>query len=169
MAEQEAVFLYIGTYRDEATARSEYKLVKELHTLKAVGSYDAVVVTKDDAGRVHVNKDETAVRHGGWGGAVAGAVVGVLFPPSLLAAAAAGAAVGGVGGHLRRGLSRSDVDELGDLIEQGQAALVIVGRTRLDHVLGLGQLNAEKHVSKQLGVHPKDIDKAVKDAVREMR
>jgi uncharacterized membrane protein len=168
MAEHEAVFLYIGTYRDEAVARTDYKLVKDLHTLKAVGSYDAVVVTKDDAGKIHVNKDETAVRHGGWGGAAAGAVVGILFPPAILGAAVVGAAVGGVGGHLRRGFSRSDVTELGDLIEQGQAALVVVGRTRLDDVLDQGRLNADKHVSKQLGVHPKDIDKAIQDAVREI-
>ena len=168
MAEHEAVFLYIGTYDDVATAQSDYRLVKELRQAKAVGSYDAAVVTKDDAGKIHVNKDETAVRHGGWGGAAAGAVVGVLFPPSLLGAALAGAAVGGVGGHLRRGLSRSDVKELGDLIEQGQAALVVVGRSKLDDVLDQGRLSADKHVYKQLGVNAKDIDKAVQEAVQEM-
>ena len=168
MADHEAVFLYIGTYHDEPTAQSDYKLVKDLHMEKAIGSYDAVVVVKDDAGKIHVNKDETAVRRGGWGGAAAGAIVGLVFPPAILGAAAAGAAMGSVGGHLRRGLSRSDVDELGGLIEQGQAALVVVGRTRLEDVLDHGRLNAEKHVSKQLGVDPKDIDDAVRAAVREL-
>ena len=168
MGDQEAVFLYIGTYGDEAMAQSDYKLVKDLHAAKAIGSYDAAVVTKDDAGKIHVNKDETAVRRGGWGGMAAGAVVGILFPPSILGAALAGAAVGGVGGHLRRGVSRSEVKELGDLIDQGQAALVVVGRTKLEDVLDHGRLNAEKHVSKQLGVNPKDVDKAIQEAVREI-
>jgi uncharacterized membrane protein len=168
VTQHEAVFLYIGIYRDEATAQSDYKLVKDLHAAKAVGSYDAAVVTKDDAGKIHVNKDETAVHRGGWGGAAAGAAVGILFPPALLGAAVAGAAVGGVGGHLRRGLSRSDVKELGDFIQEGQAGLVIVGRSKLDDVLDHGRLSAEKHVSKQLGVDPKDIDKAVEEAIQEI-
>ena len=107
MADQEeTVFLYVGTYADEKTADSDYQLVKELHKAKAVGSYDAVVVLRDVQGNVHVNKDETAFRRGGWGGAAAGAVVGLIFPPAVLGAAAVGAAAGAVGGHLRRGLSR---------------------------------------------------------------
>ena len=58
------------------------------------------MVTKDDAAKVHVNKDETATRHGAWGGAAVGAVVGILFPPSIIGTALVGAAVGGVSGHL---------------------------------------------------------------------
>ena len=169
MADQgETVFLYVGTYADEPTAHSDYQLVKELHAAKAVGSYDAVVVTRDNAGKIHVNKDETAFRRGGWGGAAAGAAVGVIFPPAILGAAAVGAAAGAVGGHLRRGLSRSDVDELGDLLAQGEAALVVVGRTKLADVLDKGRLNAANHVYKQLGVDAKHIDDAVRQAVREM-
>lgn len=169
MADQEeTVFLYVGTYADEKTARSDYQLVKELHNAKAVGSYDAVVVLRDVEGKIHVNKDETAFRRGGWGGAAAGAVVGLIFPPAVLGAAAAGAAAGAVGGHLRRGLSRSDVDELGDLLALGEAGLVVVGRSKLADVLDHGRLNAARFVYKQLGVDPKHVDDAVREAVREM-
>jgi uncharacterized membrane protein len=59
-----------------------------------------------------VNKDEMATRHGAWGGAAVGAVVGILFPPSIIGTAIVGAAVGGVRGHLWRGMSRADVKEL---------------------------------------------------------
>ena len=96
MAKPEAVFIYIGTYPSEAAARDDYDVVKDLHSAGAVGTYDAAVVTKDDAGKVHVNKDEMATRHGAWGGAAVGAVVGILFPPSII-----GTAAGGRGG--RRG------------------------------------------------------------------
>jgi hypothetical protein len=77
MAKPDAVFIYIGTYPSEGAARADYDIVKDLHAVGAVGTYDAAVVTKDDAGKVHVNKDEMATRHGAWGGAAVGAVVGI--------------------------------------------------------------------------------------------
>jgi len=150
MAKPDAVFIYIGTYPSEAAARDDYDVVKDLHAAGAVGTYDAAVVTKDDAGKVHVNKDEMATRHGAWGGA------------------AVGAAAGGVGGHVWRGMSRSDVKELGDVIDDGQAALVIVGESKVEQAVEKAGLKAEKHVAKELDVSPKDIDKAVQEAAGEV-
>ena len=68
----------------------------------------------DLKGKVHENKDETATRHGAWWGVAAGAAVGVLFPPSVLVSAAAGGVIGGVSGHLAKGMSRSRAKDLGD-------------------------------------------------------
>jgi len=168
MAKPDAVFIYIGTYQDEAGARDDYDVVKDLHAAGAVGTYDAAVVTKDYAGKVHVNKDEMATRHGAWGGAAVGAVVGILFPPSLIATAAVGAAAGGVGGHLWRGMSRADVKEFGEIIDDGQAALVIVGESKLQQAVDKAGLKAEKHVAKELNVSSKDVDKAVQEAAGEV-
>jgi uncharacterized membrane protein len=167
MAKPEAVFIYIGTYPSEAAARDDYGVVKDLHAAGAVGTYDAAVVTKDGSGKVHVNKDEMATRHGAWGGAAVGAVVGILFPPSLIAGAAVGAAAGGVGGHLWRGMSRADVKEFGDVIDDGQAALVIVGESKVEQAVEKAGLKAEKHVAKELDVSPADVDKAVQEAAAE--
>jgi uncharacterized membrane protein len=169
MAKPDAVFIYIGTYPNEAAAKNDYTVVKELHSAKAVGSYDAAVVTKDEKGKVHVNKDETATRHGAWGGAAAGAVVGLLFPPSIIGTAVVGAAVGGVSGHLWRGMSRSDVKEFGELIDTGQAALVVVGESKVQPALENAALQADKHVAKQVDVSPKDLDDAVREAAGQVR
>jgi uncharacterized membrane protein len=128
----------------------------------------AAVVTKDTGGNVHVNKDETATRHGAWGGAAAGAVVGLLFPPSILVTAAVGAAVGAVGGHLWRGMSRADVKEFGDIIDDGQAALVIVGESTVEQAVNKAALKAEKRIAKQLNVSVKDVDQAVQEAAGEL-
>ena len=132
------------------------------------GHYDAAVVTKDDDGKVHEHKAETATRHGGWGGAAVGALIGCVFPPSIIATTAAGAAVGAVSGHLWRGMSRSDCKELGELIDDGQAALVIVGESTIEQAVGKAALKGEKHVAKQLAVKPKDIDKAIQEAISEV-
>jgi len=142
--------------------------VKDLHALGAVGTYDAAVVTKDDAGKVHVNKDETTTRHGAWGGAGVGALVGILFPPSIIGSAVVGAAIGGVSGHLWKGMSRADVKEFGDVIDAGEAALVIVGETTIASYVEKAELKAQKKVTKELEVDKKDVDKAVQDAAQEM-
>ena len=168
MAQSDGMFLYIGTYPSEASARADYDVVKDLHSLGYVGTYDAAVVTKDAKGKVHVNKDEMATRHGGWGGAAAGAVLGIVFPASIVGAAAVGAAVGGVSGHLWRGISRSDVKELGELIDTGEAALLVVGESTLEQALDKAELKAEKHVAKQLDVSTADVDAAFKEAADEV-
>jgi uncharacterized membrane protein len=168
MAKPDAVFIFIGTYPSEDAARADYAIVKDLHSLGAVGTYDAAVVTKDHAGKVHVNKDEMATRHGAWGGAAVGAVVGILFPPAILATAAVGAAVGGIGGHLWRGMSRADVKEFGDIIDEGQAALVIVGESKVEQAVQNASLKAEKRIAKQLDVSVKDVDNAIREAAGEL-
>jgi len=163
------VFIYIGTYANEAEARADYDVVKDLHALGAVGTYDAAVVRKDESGKVHVNKDEMATRHGGWGGAAAGAVVGILFPPSIIGTALLGGAIGGISGHLWRGMSRSDVKELGDLIDANEAALLIIGESTIEDAVDKAQLRAAKHVAKQLEVNAKDVDEAVQQAAGEVK
>jgi Protein of unknown function (DUF1269) len=98
----------------------------------------------------------------------AAGVIGILFPPAILATTAVGAAVGGVSGHLWRGMSRADVRELGELIDDGQAALVIVGESKLEEAVDKAALKAEKHVAKELNVKPKDVDRAVREAATEV-
>ena len=168
MATEDRMFLYIGTYPSEAAARDDYDVVKDLHAVEVVGTYDAAVITKDAKGKVHVNKDEMATRHGGWGGAAAGAVVGMLFPPALIGSALVGGAIGAASGHLWRGLSRSDVKELGDLIDTGEAALLVVGASNLQHALEEAELSAETSVGKQIDVNAADLDAAVKDAASQV-
>jgi uncharacterized membrane protein len=158
----------MGTYPDEDLARSDYDTIKGLHEAGVVGTYDAAVVTKDDAGKVHVNKDELATRHGAWGGAAVGAAIGIIFPPSIIGTALVGAAVGGVGGHLSRGMSRADVKELGELIDDGQALLIVLGETKLQEALEKARLKAEKRVAKQLDVSTKDVHQAVEQAAGEV-
>ena len=135
----------------------------------AVGTYDAAVITKDDKGKVHVNKDETTTRHGAWGGAGVGALVGILFPPSIIGSALVGAAIGGVSGHLWKGMSRADVKEFGDAIDSGEAALVVVGETTIESYLEKAQLKAQKQITKELQIDKRDVDQAVQEAAKAIK
>ncbi len=168
MAKPDGTFLYIATYPDELSARDDYQIVKGLHAQGLVGSYDAAVVTKDAAGRVHENKDETATRHGAWWGAAAGAAVGILFPPAVLGAAAAGGVIGGISGHLAKGMSRSRARELGDFIDPGQAGLIVVGETTIESAIQDAVTRADKQTIEALDINPKDIDKTLQETVGKM-
>ena len=167
MSKSDGTFILVATYPDERAARDDYQVVKDAHTLGLVGSYDAAVVTKDLSGKIHENKDETSTRHGAWWGIAAGAAVGVLFPPSIIGAAAAGGVIGGVTGHLSKGMSRSQAKELGDFIDPGEAGLVVVGETKVEEALTKAVTRAEKQVAKELDVDPKDVDRVMRQAISE--
>ncbi len=152
MANSEKSFIYIGIYTSKAAARDDYRIVRDLYHDDLLGSYDSAVVTKGRHGRVHVNKDEMAARHGAWGGAVVGALVGILYPPALIGFAIGGAGVGELTGHLWRGISRSDVKELGELIDVGEAALLVVGANPLADRLGDTGLTPSRHLTCELAL-----------------
>ncbi len=168
MPKSGSTFVLVATYPDETAAREDYQVVKDAHKAGLVGSYDAAIVTKDRSGKVHENKDETATRHGAWWGIAAGAAVGVIFPPSILATAAAGGVIGGVSGHLARGMSRSEAKELGDFIDPGQAGLIVVGEDKVADAVKEAVTRAEKQTAKELDVDPKDVDRALQEAVKQM-
>ena len=168
MAKADSTFVYVATYPDETAARDDYQVVKQLRASGLVGSYDAAVITKDASGRIHENKDETATRHGAWWGVAAGAALGVIFPPSVLGAAAVGGIVGGVSGHLAKGMSRARAKELGDFIDPGEAGLIVVGESKVEEAIQKAVTRAEKETAEDLGVNPKDIDKTLERTVGEM-
>ena len=168
MSKSDGTFILVATYPDEQEAREDYQVVKEAHARGLVGSYDAALITKDMNGKVHENKDETSTRHGAWWGVAAGAAVGVLFPPSIIGAAAMGGVIGGVSGHLAKGMSRSQAKELGDFIDPGEAGLLVVGETKVEQAIAKAVTRAEKQTAKELDVNAKDVDRIMREAVNEM-
>lgn len=154
---QEDLLIFLAAYNSEADARSDYDLIRDLHAEGAVGTYDAAVVTNNAEGKVHVSKDELPTRHGAWTGIAAGAVLGIVFPPSIIGSAAVGGVAGGVIGHLWRGMSRRDVAELGDALDSGQAALIVVGEDKVSEQIRKAQLKAVKQVEKQIDADAEEL------------
>jgi uncharacterized membrane protein len=161
------VFVYAATYAERSDAEADYDALLDLHAAKLVGTYDVALITKDTDGKVHVMKHEKPTQHGAWTGIAVGAVVGVLFPPSVLAGAAVGGVAGGVIGHVRRGMSRGDAKELGELLEEGQAALIVVGESRLEEQLDKALTRAEKSIEKELDADAKEFERELKEAEKE--
>jgi uncharacterized membrane protein len=161
------VFIYAATYGDSQAAYADYDSLLDLHSAHLVGTYDAAMITKDHDGKVHVVKHEKPTQHGAWGGIAVGAVVGILFPPSVLAAAAVGGVVGGVGGHLRRGIARGDARELGELLDEGEAALIVIGESRVQEQLDKALTRAEKSIEKEIDADGEEFRRELEEAGRE--
>jgi uncharacterized membrane protein len=162
MGDDRTTFVYIGAYASEADAQLDYDIVKELFDAGVIGTFDAAVVTKDADGKVKVNKDEIPTRRGAWGGLGVGAVLGLLFPPSLIGTAVVGAVAGGVGAHLWKGLSRGDVKELGEVLDDGEAALLVIGDWRLEEQIDKAFAHAEKRLSREIkGLQRAEVEREI--------
>jgi uncharacterized membrane protein len=153
------LFLYIAAYDTEAQAREDYDALLIAHAAGIVGSYDSAVVVKGDDGKVHVHKHEKPTQHGAWAGIGVGAVVGILFPVTLVGAAVVGGVSGGVIGHLWRGMSRKDVRELGETLDEGEAAIVVIGKSTLEKTLEKDLARANRRIEKQVKADVKALEK----------
>jgi len=65
-------------------------------------------------------------------------------------------------------MSRADVKEFGELIDQGRAALVIVGETTVQAGLDKAGLRAEKQAAKEPDTSVKNVGAAVREAAGEV-
>ncbi len=164
--DEDAVFLFIATYDSPENATADYEAIKELHKAKVIGTYDAAIVTKGENGKVHVKKHEKPTQHGAWGGVAAGAVLGLLFPPGILVGAAAGGLIGGAIGHFWRGMSRKDMLELGEFIDDGQAALVVVAESAIQAEIDKAVKKADKRITRQIEMDRKAFEKEIKEAAK---
>jgi uncharacterized membrane protein len=161
------VFIYAATYSNREDAFADYEGLLELHAVKLVGTYDVALIVKDEDGKVHVSKHEKPTQHGAWGGIAVGAVVGILFPPSLIGAAAVGGLAGGIGGHLKGGFARGDAKELGELLDAGQAALIVIGESRVEEQLDKALTRAEKSIEKEIDADSKEFKRQLEAAEKE--
>src|SRR6266496_1275893 len=126
---------YVGVYDNVSDADADYDLVKDLHTKAGlIDSYDAAVIERRSGGKVKIRKKhETPTRVGGVLGGGIGLATGLvvaLFPAAalgggLLAATTGGGTVlGATAGRAAAGMSRKDLQALGEELDKGQAGLV---------------------------------------------
>jgi len=158
------LFVFVGVYPSQEAAHADYESLRDAHAAGLVGTYDAADIFKDAEGKVHVHKHEKPTQHGAWTGAAVGAVVGILFPPSIIGAGVVGAGAGGLIGHLWRGMSRSDMRELGEALDAGEAALVVVGRSRVLEQAEKLLSGAERVLEKELAADPDQVEQELRKA-----
>lgn len=163
-------FVFVGTYSDVADAEADYEAIKDLHTEAGlIDAYDAALVARRDDGKVKIQKKhETPTRVGGVLGGGIGLATGLviaLFPAAaigagLLAATTAGGAVlGAVAGHAAMGMSRKDLQELGEQLDAGTAGVIVVGVSDMEAKIKAAMKRAAKLEEKQLKADQAEIEK----------
>jgi uncharacterized membrane protein len=131
MARQVQVF--VATYPDEATASAALDQLRRMDKDEVLDLVDAAAVVKRPDGKVHITETaDPSTKRWAVRGAVAGGVVGLLFPPSLLVTAAIGAGGGGLWGKLRdKGFDDSELRRVGESLPPGGSAVIAVAEDRV--------------------------------------
>lgn len=163
-----------ASYDTRGAAEADYYAVRDFYlTSGLLDTYDAAVITKDDAGKVRiVVKNEQPARQGAWRGLGIGLVGGALvalFPAvgsgdRLLLGGPGGAGLGALAGHVTAGLKRADLKDLGELLDEGRSGLVVVAAGHLGDRVEQHIKRARQVTRKQLTADMKVIEKDIEAA-----
>ncbi len=172
------IYMFIvGIYPDVDTAEQDYQAVNDLYyETNLIDTFDAAVVGKNDSGNVKIyRKHEQPTRNGGrveagWG--LATGLVVALFPAAAVGGGlvagttAAGAGIGAIARHVSEGMSRGDLDDLGDTLDAGEAALVVAATSDVASSVQASMSQAEKSDSKQVQIDDDELEKDSKEALK---
>ena len=125
--------LFVATYGTEEGAAAAAKDFQAAEREGAIDLIDAAVIVHTADGKVKF--EETADPSGKkWAkrGAIAGGVVGLIFPPSLIASAIVGGGAGGIWGKIRdKGFKDEDLKEIGNSLPPGTSAIIAVAEDKM--------------------------------------
>ena len=149
-------------YNNESDALADFEAVRKLYSdLGVIDTYDAAVLTRKPNGKVEiVKRTEEPTRQGAAVGFAVGLAVGAaiaLFPAAglglaagLLGGGAIGAGTGAVAGHVAAGMKRSDLKDLGELLDNGTSALLVVAATDVEARVNAAITRAKKRAKARL-------------------
>ncbi|MDQ1324828.1 MAG: hypothetical protein QG587_2164 [Chloroflexota bacterium] len=129
--------LIVAQFADMDAAKKAYYTLIDAEAKRAIDIDGVMVVNADYQGKINVQKmTDHKTRNGFLWGAAGGVVLGIIFPPSIIASAVAvgvaGAAVGKVGHTMAKG---KVADELAGVITPGTSGIIaIVEITAVDAV-----------------------------------
>jgi uncharacterized membrane protein len=127
------VELFVASYGSEPEAGAALKAFQSAQRDGAIDLIDAAVIVHTAEGKVKF--EETADPSGKkWAkrGAIAGGVVGLIFPPSIIVSAAVAGGAGGVWGKVRdKGFKDDDLKAIGDSLPPGTSAIIVVAEDRM--------------------------------------
>lgn len=121
--------VYVAVYEKVDQAKGVLADLQKMHKDGIIELIDAAVLEKNAEGKVSVLETaEFTPKKGVVTGSIAGILVGLLFPPAVLASGVLGAGVGALVGKLTdRGLfDNTELQELANELEPGNSAIMAV-------------------------------------------
>ncbi len=113
------ITLAAARYDNRDAAVEGFDLVWSAHREGEFDHTAVAVLTKDDSGKLQVERHDTTAKHLGW----VGAALAVVAPGvGVVAGAGAGALVG----HFHHNIPKKDVEAIAELLESGQSGLIVV-------------------------------------------
>ena len=132
--------VFVAVYSDETSAGVALKDLKDMEHARSIELIDAAVVVRDAEGKVHY--EETADPSGkkmAKHGAIAGGLVGLIFPPSIIVGAVVGGAGGGIWGKIRdKGFKDDELKAVGESLTPGSSAIIAVAEDKVVQQLETG-------------------------------
>jgi len=119
------VDLYVAAYLDPDAARTDWDAIRQLAADDVIKVEGLILVSRRSDGKIHVDDNfHTAGKGAAWG-ALGGAIVGLIFPPSLLAGSLIGAGAGlGIGGLMSHGEKKAIRAEVEDSLPLNSSGIV---------------------------------------------
>jgi uncharacterized membrane protein len=128
-----AVQVFVAAFDDETQAADTLKEFRAMDRDGSLDLIDAAVVTRRPDGKVTFS--ETADPSGKtWAkrGVLAGGLVGLIFPPSILVSAAVGGVGGGIWGKIRdKGFDDEQLKRIGESLPPGGSAVIAIAEDRV--------------------------------------
>ena len=109
------ITLAAARYSNRDAAVEGFKNVWDAHKGGEFDHTAVAVLTKDDAGKLQVERHDTTAKHLGW----VGAALTVVAPVAVVGVVA-GAGAGALVGHFHHNIPKKDVEAIGELLESGQ-------------------------------------------------
>ena len=125
------VDLYVAAYSDPDAAQADWDDIKQLVKDKVIIVNGLLLVSRDESGKIDVKDDAHVVGAGAVVGAAGGLLVGLIFPPALLASGVVGAGIGaGIGGLLSHAAKKEIKAEVADDLPPGSSGIVALFEER---------------------------------------
>ena len=115
-------------YPDKNTAEQVRERLLQLTAEHSIELEDAVIVDRDENGKVKLHQVHSPAARGAMGGAVWGGLIGLLFLAPLLGMAVGAAAGGASGALVDVGINDDFMRDLGHKLPNGGAALIVLVR-----------------------------------------
>ena len=166
--DDKSMFLFVGEYPDEDTATDDYNALIDLHKEGWVGSYDVGIVTKQEDGKLEVNRHTDSTGKGTRRGLAVGVLLGVIFPPSILVSGVVGAAAGAAIGHSFNDISKDDLEKIGSFLQEDEAALVVIGELKVEEMVNKAAKQAFKQYKKEFNAEAAEFNKQLDQAIQDV-